>query len=92
MMHPKILLLSDEVASEVQRAMAIHPIRLNDTASSPTTTPHGGYAVIKEELDEYWEEVKQFNLPKGRDTRPKMRKELIQIAAMALRTIVDCDL
>jgi formiminotetrahydrofolate cyclodeaminase len=34
-------------------------------------------------------EVKAYNLPKGRDTRPKMREELIQLAAMAVRAITD---
>lgn len=81
-----------EVGIELVRSEKIHPIRPGDSASTPTTTPHGGYAVCLEELEEFWEECKQFNLPKGRDTRPNMRKELIQLAAMALRTIRDSNL
>jgi hypothetical protein len=89
-----ILLLLDELRYELERAEAIHPTLCpsDPTRETPTKTPHGGYAVILEELDEFWEEVKKFNLPKGRDTRPNMRTELIQIAAMALRTIRDCNL
>jgi hypothetical protein len=48
---------------------------------------HEGYAVILEELDEFWQEVKF----KGRADR-WLAQELIQIAAMAVRTLVDCDL
>ena len=95
-MNPEnnIPILLDEVGEELERAEKIHPTSdpSNPTRETPTKTPHGGYAVILEELDEYWEEVKKFNLPKGRDTRANMRTELIQIAAMALRTIRDCDL
>lgn len=84
--------LLDEVQIELQRAEALHPLRQDDSSTSPTYTPHGGYSVCLEELEEFWDEVKAFNLPKGRDTRPKMRKELIQLAAMALRTIRDSAL
>lgn len=51
---------------------------------------HGGheaYAVIKEEVDEFWDEVKKKN-----PDRENMRKELVQIAAMACRAVVDLDL
>lgn len=50
---------------------------------------HEAYAVIKEEVDEFWDEVKAK--PAVREQRKaEIRKELIQIAAMAVRTIVDC--
>lgn len=45
---------------------------------------HEGYAVLLEEVDELWEEVKA-NAPKER-----LREECIQVAAMALRFLVDC--
>lgn len=52
----------------------------------PFNTPHEGYAIIKEELDELWEEVrKQYDVR----TKENMRKEAKQIAAMALRFMVD---
>ena len=47
-------------------------------------TPHYGYAVILEELDELWEHVKANT---GRS--PEARAEAIQIAAMALRYAED---
>ena len=46
-------------------------------------SPHEGYAVIKEELDELWDEVKN-----GED-KTKMKNEAIQVGAMALRFIID---
>lgn len=44
---------------------------------------HEGYAVIKEELDELWDDVKA-NAP-----RQQAKKEAIQIAAMAIRYVTD---
>lgn len=50
---------------------------------------HEGYALILEELDELWAEVQKAQ--KSCDTRG-MRKEAIQVAAMAIRLIKDiCD-
>lgn len=46
---------------------------------------HEGYAVLKEELDELWEEVKKY--PK--QNKFKLKEEAIQIGAMALRFIYD---
>ena len=45
---------------------------------------HEGYAVILEELDELWDEIKKNSNKKD------MRKEAIQVAAMGFRFIVDC--
>lgn len=47
---------------------------------------HEGYAVILEELDELWDEVRQ---PKIHRSNKQMRSEAIQVAAMALRFVVD---
>ncbi|KKL84124.1 hypothetical protein LCGC14_1967880 [marine sediment metagenome] len=47
---------------------------------------HEGYAVILEELDELWEEVKKN--PRTRSVS-RMRNEAVQVAAMALRFLVD---
>ena len=46
--------------------------------------PHEGYAVILEELDELWEEVRA---QKPEDD--KLRKEAVQVGAMALRFLID---
>jgi hypothetical protein len=79
----KILL---EVEIECQRAMGLH----DDGGHAAMNGPHEAYAVILEEMDEYWDEVKRYNPNKpGRDTRPRQREELIQLAAMAIRAIYD---
>lgn len=67
-----------EAREELMRAKAKH---------APMHGPHEGYAVILEELDELWDEVKAQKPDSGR-----MRKEALQVAAMALRFIEDvCD-
>lgn len=43
---------------------------------------HEGYAVIKEELEEAWEEIKENDNEKAKD-------EMIQVAAMAVRFVLD---
>lgn len=50
---------------------------------------HEGYAVLLEEIDELWENVKlnQYNNP---DRLKKIKEEAIQVAAMAIRLIYDC--
>ena len=50
---------------------------------------HEGYAVILEELDEFWEQVRTRDA--GRDPR-KMLAELVQTAAMCQRTAEDLGL
>ena len=56
----------------------------------PMPTPHDGWAVIYEELDELWDEVKRYkaNAPDSANIE-RMRKEAKQVAAMALRFMVD---
>lgn len=53
---------------------------------APMNSHHEAYAVILEELDEYWEHVR---LQKAKREQAKIRRELIQVAAMALRAILD---
>lgn len=43
-------------------------------------SPHEGYAVLKEEVDELWEEIKKNNLRNA-------EKEAVQVAAMAIKFI-----
>jgi molybdopterin biosynthesis enzyme len=44
-------------------------------------SPHEGYAVIKEELEEIWDEIKA-------DDIESQRKEAIQLCAMALKFLL----
>jgi hypothetical protein len=79
----KTEMLACMVAAEVERARGLFPAIHN---------MHEGLGVIREEYVEFEAEVFKYNLAKGRDTRPQAKKELIQLAAMALRTILDCEL
>lgn len=67
--------LAQEIINELIKATDKH---------GPMKSAHEGYAVILEELDELWEEIK-FKEP----SEEFMRKEAIQIAAMAMRFILD---
>lgn len=53
----------------------------------PFHSMHEGFAVLLEEVDELWNEVKKN--PRERDPA-KVRAECIQVAAMAMRFLADC--
>jgi len=65
------------VIREFQRATENHG-RFNSN--------HEGYAVIAEELDELWDEVKKKGEVRDVD---KLREEACQVTAMGLRFMVD---
>jgi|ERR1039458_937698 hypothetical protein len=69
-----------EIAGEVIRAIDLFP--------APMNSVHEALGVIREEYKEYEDTVFDFNLRKGRDTRPHMRDELIQLAAMCVKAIL----
>lgn len=72
--------VAEDVGREVGAAMAAFP---------PFNSAHEGYAVLDEERDELWQHVK---VKQGQRDIAKMRKEAIQVAAMAIRFVVDvCD-
>ena len=48
----------------------------------PFNSAHEGFAVLLEEVDELWDEVKGNN-------RSLQREEAVQVAAMAVRFLVD---
>ena len=79
--NSKLDAIAQEMAEEAARATALFPAM---------NSPHEENSIIKEEYDEYWDEVKKHNLMKpDRDTRPRQREELIQLAAMCMRAILD---
>lgn len=69
-----------QVAGELARARAAH---------APLNSAHEAYAVLLEELDEFWDEVRKRQATRD---RAHMRAELVQIAAMAARAAEDLGL
>lgn len=68
----------DVVVGELEKAMCKH---------GPINSQHEAYSVILEELGEFWEEVRKAQNSKV--VSVEARKELVQIAAMAIRTLID---
>lgn len=72
--------VADEVLAELSRARSKFP--------RPSASAHEAFAVLDEERDELWDEVKA-NHP---DRKARMRAEAIQVAAMAIRFVEEvCD-
>ena len=65
------------IEKEAEKSIADH---------KPFNSVHEGYAVLFEEVDELWEEVRKKS--KNR-SKKRMREEAIQIAATAIRFIED---
>lgn len=68
------------VREELERALVKFP---------PFHSAHEGWAIIKEELDELWEVVRLNQSTAGRNDR--LRKECIQVAAMAMRFLLEMN-
>lgn len=66
-----------DVLSELRNALEEYP---------SMHSSHEGFAVLKEELDELWDEVRKKPFARSSE---KMRKEAKQVAAMAIRFMVD---
>ena len=74
----KLQAIGEGVKSEFERAFA---------KFGAFNTAHEGWAILREEVDELWDEVKS----KDRSLEA-MREEATQVAAMAIRFIYDlCD-
>lgn len=69
---------SEELGDEVATAMMNWP---------PHNSAHESFAILMEEVDELWDYVKT---KQSKRSIVDMRKEAIQVAAMALRFAVDC--
>lgn len=67
-----------DVKAEVVRAKSLFPENF--------VNQHEAYAVLLEELDEFWTEVKKNQLDYDLAAQ---RKEIIQVAAMAMRIAVE---
>jgi hypothetical protein len=68
----------EKVRNEYRRARSLFP-KFN--------SGHEGYAVIKEELEELWDEIKAS--PDSREITVKMVDECIQVSAMLLAFYMD---
>jgi len=64
-----------EIQNEYQKAAKKFP-KFNST--------HEGYAILKEEVDELWDNVK------GNCSNDLLKEEAIQVGAMAIRFLIDC--
>lgn len=71
------------------KARAIVMRELNDAQSKfpKFNSAHEGYAVILEELDELWKEVKKNNKIRSKS---RLKDEAKQVSAMAMRFLIDC--
>ena len=65
----------EDVRKEYLRACNLH---------KPFHGTHEGYSVILEEVDELWDNIKYNSDPYT------LREEAVQVAAMAVRFMVDC--
>ena len=75
--------------SDAERAFRLAADELGKArmAFPPFHSAHEGWAIIREELDELWAEIRSHQDTPGRAER--MTKEAVQVAAMALRFVID---
>lgn len=66
--------VGEQVEEELSRALRKFP--------TPFHNAHEGYAVLKEEVDEAWDAIKKNDIPHA-------RKEMVQVAAMAMRFLLE---
>ena len=75
----KLIAFISDTTDEVKRAEKLHP---------PLNSLHEAYAVILEELDELWEQVRKKRMERNRE---EIYIELVQIAAMAARAAMNLN-
>jgi hypothetical protein len=83
----KLHAIASEIEGETNRAMRLH---------RGMNSLHESYAVLLEEVDEFWELVKvnpkKLTLEQQAQRMAELRKELLQIGAMCVRSIADLNL
>lgn len=72
----------DDVVDEYNMAVA---------KFGPFNTAHEAYAVILEEMDELWDEIKKQSKPRTERNKRAICKEAKQVAAMAIRLCIDLE-
>lgn len=72
-----LALIIEQVRSEYIRASSVHP--------KSFSSAHEGYAILKEEVDEMWDAIKE-------DDVQHARREAIQVGAMAIRFLMDLQI
>jgi hypothetical protein len=86
-MRDDLKALANEVATETERAQTLH---------APIRTLHEAHGVILEEFEEFWEQAKinpkKLDATQKAERIAKLREELIQTAAMCVRTVMDLTL
>lgn len=75
----RVALFADAIRDETLRAISLH---------RSMNSLHEAYAIILEEVDELWGEVKKKD---WRRSEREVLQELVQIAAMCCRAAVDLD-
>ena len=85
-LSPRFKILS-EIDAEATRACELH---------GPMHSLHEAYGVIKEEFEEWWEEVKKnpkkLSTLEAANRRQALKEEMIQMAAMCVKTIESLNL
>ena len=84
--------IEDQLVALTQVPKALTEIYLEYLRATSTfpqfASPHEGYAVLLEEVDELWDEIKNNKKPGAQE---RMRKEATQVGAMALRFLMLLD-
>lgn len=73
-----VLNVSDAILSAYIKARQKH---------APMRGPHEGYAIIKEEFDELWEEIRKWQ--PDDENKDAMRKEALHTGAMVLAFLIE---
>lgn len=76
--YPEVAKIFQDIINEIENSNKEHNPNLNST--------HEWYGVLKEEVDELWDEIKKNK--NCYESTFAMRKEAIQISAMAIKGIL----